>query len=132
MTISAGWARVTVRAFEAAKAASVKVRNAPSEEVYRVVFGATLSSLDRYSRYSTAAEARDSRAWREGYGGIGVTIRAEKGQTRIITVMPGTPGQRAGLKDNDVIVAIAGVSIRGMTLRNVVQRLRGPRGSGSC
>jgi len=124
-----GWARVTVRAFQASKKVSVKIRNAPSEEVYRVVFGSTLASLDRYSRYSTAAEARDSRAWREGYGGIGITIRSEKGLTRIITVMPGSPGQKAGLKDNDVIIAIAGVAIRKMNLRNVVRRLRGPRGS---
>lgn len=124
-----GWARTTVKAFEAAKAVSPKVKNAPSEEVYRVVFGASLASLDRYSRYSTAAEARDSRAWREGYGGIGITIRSEKGVTRIITVMPGTPGQQAGLRDNDVIAAIAGVPVKGMTLRNIVQRLRGPRGS---
>lgn len=124
-----GWAGVTVRAFEAAGKRSVKIRNAQPEEVYRTVFRAALTSLDRYSRYSTPAEARENRALREGYGGIGVTIRANNGLTRIISVMPGTPGDKAGLKDNDIIAAIAGVPIRGMSLNNVVRRLRGPRGS---
>ena len=124
-----GWAGVTVRAFEAAGNRSVKIRNAQPEEVYRAVFRAALSSLDRYSRYSTPAEARENRALREGYGGIGVTIRTENGLTRIVSVMPGAPGDKAGLKDNDIIAAIAGTPISGMSLRNVVQRLRGPRGS---
>ena len=124
-----GWARVTVQAFQEAKNVSVKIRNAPSEEVYRVLFSSTLASLDRYSRYSTSAEARDSRAWRDGYGGIGIIIRSEKGDIRIITVMPGSPGQKAGLKDNDIITAIAGIPVSKMSLGSVVQRLRGPKAS---
>lgn len=123
------WAGVTVRAFEAAAERSVKIRDARPEEIYRAVFRAALRSLDRYSRYATPAEARQNRALREGYGGIGVTIRAENGITRIVSVMPGTPGDKAGLKDDDIIAAIAGVSIRGMSLSNVVQRLRGRRGT---
>ena len=124
-----GWAGVTVRAFEIAGKQSVRIRNAQPEEVYRAVFRAALQSLDRYSRYSTAAEARENRAIREGYGGIGVTIRAEKGIARIVSVMPGTPGDKAGLKDNDIIAAIAGVPLRGKSLNYVVRHLRGPRGS---
>lgn len=124
-----GWAGVTVRAFEAVGKRSVKIRNAQPEEVYRAIFRAALTSLDRYSRYATPAEARENRALREGYGGIGITVRAENGLTRIVSVMPGTPGDKAGLKDNDIIAAIAGVPIRGMTLNDVVRRLRGPRGS---
>lgn len=124
-----GWAGVTVRAFEIAGKQSVRIRNAQPEEVYRAVFRAALQSLDRYSRYSTAAEARENRASREGYGGIGVTIRAEKGIARIVSVMPGTPGDKAGLKDNDIIAAIAGVPLRGKSLNYVVRHLRGPRGS---
>ncbi len=124
-----GWAGVTIRAFEAAGARSVRIRNARPEEIYRAVFHAAMASLDRYSRYSTPEEARENRAWREGYGGIGVTIRAGNGHTRIVSVMPGTPGHRAGLKDNDIILAIGGTGIEGMSLSQVVRRLRGPRGS---
>ena len=126
---SRGWAGVTVRSFESAGKRSAKIRNAQPEEVYRAVFRAALSSLDRYSRYSTPAEAREIRVLREGYGGIGVTIRAEKGVTRIISVMAGTPGHKAGLKDGDIITAIAGIPTKGMSLNKVVRQLRGPRGS---
>ena len=126
---SRGWAGVTVRSFESAGKRSAKIRNAQPEEVYRAVFRAALSSLDRYSRYSTPAEAREIRVLREGYGGIGVTIRAEKGVTRIISVMAGTPGHKAGLKDGDIITAIAGIPTKGMSLNKVVRQLRGPGGS---
>lgn len=124
-----GWADVTVRAFEIAGNRSIRIRNAQPEEVYRAVFRTALESLDRYSRYSTPSEARENRALREGYGGIGVTIRTEKGIVRIVSVMPGTPGDRAGLKDNDIIAAIAGVPLQGKSLNYVVRHLRGPRGS---
>jgi carboxyl-terminal processing protease len=128
-TDSIAWARTTVRVLLAARTKSAKIRNAPAEEVYQAVFTSAIKSLDKYSRYSSAAEARDSRAWREGYGGIGITIRAEKGQTRILSVMPKTPGAKAGLKARDIIVRIGGTAIKDWKLRAVVQKLRGPRGS---
>lgn len=123
------WADTTVDVFLAARTVSPKVRKAGAEAIYKAVFDSALSSLDRYSRYSSAAEARDSRAWREGYGGIGITIRSEKGETKVVSVMPNTPAERAGIKADDAIIGIDGHSTKGWKLRQIVRHLRGPRGS---
>ena len=85
--------------------------------------------LDRYSRYASAEQARENRASRSGFVGIGVRIRQDKGVTRIVTVFPETPAERAGLKSEDSVLKVDGVAITGMSLRQVVKRLRGPSGS---
>ncbi len=123
------WADTTVDAFLAARSVSPKIREANAETIYKAVFDSALTSLDKYSRYASAADARDSRAWREGYGGIGITIRHEKGLTKVVSVMPTTPAAKAGVKAEDTIVGIDGRATKGWTLRQVVRQLRGPRGS---
>ena len=108
---------------------SPKLKKTSPEKIYDAVFRNSLKSLDRFSRYTSASEARERRIMREGYGGIGITIQRVKGYTTIVSVMPGTPAARAGLMPRDQIVAIGGQSIVGAELRDVVTKLRGPRGS---
>ncbi len=123
------WADTTVDAYLAARTVSPKVRKANAETLYKAVFDSALSSLDKYSRYSSAADARDSRAWREGYGGIGITIRNDKGVTKVVAVMSKTPAERAGVKADDTIIGIDDRPTKGWTLQQIVRHLRGPRGS---
>jgi carboxyl-terminal processing protease len=123
------WARRTHEIVLAAEKASPKVRKAGSEKIYQVMFRSATRGLDRYSRYATAAEARNRRAIQEGYTGIGISVRSEKGMTIVVMVMPGTPAERAGLKAEDAIVGIEGQNIVGWELSDVVRKLRGPRGS---
>lgn len=123
------WAVLTTAVVAAGRAASPQIRNASAERLYEVVFDKALTKLDRYSRYATAEEARENRAQRMGFGGIGVRIRSEKGVTRVVSVIPDTPASRAGLKPKDAIVKVDGEPITGMKLRQVIKRLRGPRGA---
>ncbi len=123
------WARRTHEIILAAERVSPKVRKAGSEKIYQVMFRSATKGLDRYSRYATAAEARNRRAIQEGYTGIGISVRSEKGMTKVVMVMPGTPAERAGMKSDDSIVGIEGQNIVGWELSDVVRKLRGPRGS---
>lgn len=125
-----GWAILTEAIVVAGQEASEPLREAGSERIFEVVFDNALEPLDRYSRYASAEEARENRALREGFGGIGVRIRVDdEGRTRVVTVMPDTPAQQSGLKPDDAIVAVEGESIVGYDLRQVVRRLRGPHGT---
>lgn len=125
-----GWAVATEAVVLAGREVSQPLREMDSEAVFEVVFDKALEPLDKYSRYSSAEEARENRALREGFGGIGVRIRIDDdGKTRVVSVMPETPADAAGLHADDAIVAVEGESIVGYDLRQVVRRLRGPRGS---
>lgn len=124
-----GWASLTTAVVEASRAYSPQLKAASAEELFKVIFDGALEHLDRYSRYATAAQARENRALRSGFGGIGVQIRQDKGITKIVIVFPETPAERAGLKSKDSILEVDGIAITGMTLRKVVGRLRGANGS---
>ncbi len=124
-----GWADTTAAAVRAATTASEELRKAGTERVHQAIIGSALNSLDTFSRYVPPADARDNRAQRSGYGGIGITVQLVQGQLKVVSVMPGTPAEVAGLKAEDSIIRIGGKPTAGLELRQIVQQLRGPEGS---
>lgn len=96
------------------------------DETLSDFFRGGLSSLDRYTRYESPAEARNTRARREGFGGLGITIRYENGATFVRDVYGGTPAEKAGLMVGDRITHIGGDPLDGLSQAEVVSRLRGP------
>jgi carboxyl-terminal processing protease len=120
------WGELAARYIDTAKLESPKLALTPPEQIYEAVFDGMVSKLDGFSRYSSAADADDNRASREGFGGIGVKVAVADGKVRIISVMQYTPAQRAGLQPEDIILAIDGQDVAGMDQRQVVEKLRGP------
>jgi carboxyl-terminal processing protease len=123
------WAAVTASAITLARTASPQLADDKPDAVYKAVFDGMLGKLDRFSRYSTPDSAREHRAAREGFGGIGVRVAIEDGGVRVSSVMQDGPGGRGGLKPEDLITHIDGEAVTGMELQAVIQRLRGPIGS---
>jgi carboxyl-terminal processing protease len=124
-----GWAQITVAVIQASAGAAAAIARATTDKIQHAVLTSALSSLDGFSRYVAPADARESRALRNGYGGIGITVQQVQGQLKVVSVMPGTPAESAGLRADDAIVRIAGKPIAGLELRAIVQQLRGPEGS---
>ncbi|MEX1203756.1 MAG: S41 family peptidase [Dongiaceae bacterium] len=120
------WGVLTARTVDAARAASPLLREAPSEAVYEAVFAGVIGSLDGYSHYSGAESARENRASREGFGGIGVRIAVEDAGVRIVSVMHYTPAERAGLRADDLISDIDDDPAQDLDQQTAVDRLRGP------
>ncbi|SMF20754.1 carboxyl-terminal processing protease [Tistlia consotensis] len=123
---SGPWARATAEAVADTRKLSKPLADTPIESVYETMFDAMLTQLDTYSRYAGRDEARENRASRDGFGGIGVRIRVVEEGVRVMDVMEGTPAEAAGLKNDDLIVSIDGESAVGLDQRDVVRRLRGP------
>ncbi|BBK32534.1 peptidase S41 [Allostella humosa] len=119
------WAAVMTRAVAAARADSRKLSTAESDAVYDAVLTAMVAGLDRFSRYAGSDVAREQRASRDGFGGIGVTINVENGVTRIVSVIPESPAAMAGVQVDDQILTIDGNGAAGLDQREVVQLLRG-------
>ena len=121
-----GWAALTAKVSAAGRRTSKELRTASDEKLYEAVFDGVLSSLDIFSRYAGAEQARRNREKRDGFDGIGIRVRMEAGAARVTRVLPDTPAAGAGLRKGDHITHVDGVSVRDFKRHDVVQRLRGP------
>ncbi len=90
------------------------------------MFDGITAALDRFSRYSSPDVARDQRAARDGFGGIGVTLDTSNGEFRITAVTPRGPAELAGIRPDDRLVAVDKVPTAGRSHSDVVHALRGP------
>ncbi len=122
---TAAWSDTTVAAIGIARNASPALHDARAERIFRAVFDGALAPLDRFSRYADAVTATENRALRDGFGGIGVTIRIEDLHALIIDVSEKGPARRAGLMPEDRVTHVDGQPIAGWTQRQLVDVLRG-------
>ncbi|MEW5728040.1 MAG: S41 family peptidase, partial [Pseudomonadota bacterium] len=120
------WARLTITLALDARGVSKAVEDAGLEQVYEAVFDSTLSKLDMFSRYSGAKEAREHRASRNGFGGVGIKFDMVEGEAKVIEVMDGAPAAKAGMQLGDIITHIEGQTVAGMAKDDISSRLRGP------
>jgi carboxyl-terminal processing protease len=89
-----------------------------------------LSGLDPHSDYLDEGEYQELISDSEGeFAGIGIEINRDENRLRIISPIDDTPAANAGLKAGDVIARINGEPTDSMTLRDAVDKLRGPSGS---
>jgi carboxyl-terminal processing protease len=62
------------------------------------------------------------------FSGIGATVQPRNGDL-VLAPLPNTPAERAGVKPDDVLLSVDGVSAKGWNELQAVQKIRGPRGS---
>jgi len=127
--VAEGLSNRTYDAIETLRLSSPALKQRQSEAIYAAFFDGMISGLDAYTRYAGAERARENRAQREGYGGIGIRIRLFSDAIQVSSVMEGTPAQRAGLKADDEITGVDGAPAVDLDLPGAVTLLRGPIGS---
>ncbi|HKT18210.1 MAG TPA: S41 family peptidase [Stellaceae bacterium] len=89
-----------------------------------------LSSLDPHSSYMDAKEYKEMMVQTRGeFGGLGMQVTMENGLVKVVSPIDDTPAAKAGMKPNDLIVAIDGAAVTDMTLSEAVDKLRGPIGT---
>ncbi len=90
-----------------------------------------VEALDNpYSAYFTPEEYELELTHEQGaFGGIGATVGVRDGQIIVIGPIPGTPAASAGIKSGDVIFAVNGETIEGLSIEEVVLKIRGPEGT---
>ncbi|MBL8708140.1 MAG: PDZ domain-containing protein [Rhodospirillaceae bacterium] len=119
------WGKAAAEILGEARRVSPAITKAGDEKIYETVFTGIVGKLDGFSRYSGADAAKEEKAARDGFGGIGVRISVEDDQVRITSVMHYTPAERLGLKRDDLVLEIDGDTVEGMTQQQVVNLLRG-------
>jgi carboxyl-terminal processing protease len=127
--VAKGLSKRTYDAIVTLRSTSPSLQQRQSEAIYTAFFEGMISGLDAYTRYAGAERARENRAQREGYGGIGIRIRIFTDAIQVSSVMEGTPAQIAGLKAEDEITGVDGTPAVDLDLPEAVAMLRGPIGS---
>jgi carboxyl-terminal processing protease len=96
------------------------------DEIDKVMFDGIAGGLDRFSRYATPQTARDQRAARDGFGGVGAILEDDAYPFRITKIIPGSPAEVAGIRVGDSIVAVDGEPTSKRSQNDVIRQLRGP------
>ena len=89
-----------------------------------------LSNLDPHSSYLGPEDFRDLQESTSGeFGGIGIEVGIEDDYVKIVSPIDDTPASKAGIEAGDLIVKIDSQVAKGMTMMEVVEKLRGKPGS---
>jgi carboxyl-terminal processing protease len=73
--------------------------------------------------------AQQNEQLRGDFQGIGANVNLIGGQVVIVSPIPGSPAEKAGILAGDIIVNVDGKDVNGMTLDDVVALIRGPKGT---
>jgi carboxyl-terminal processing protease len=86
-----------------------------------------VAELDPHSAYMTPRDFALFNQDTEGsFGGIGVEVDFKDDFVVVIAPIPESPSMRAGVKSGDLIVAVDGKLLRGMSIDKIVRLMRGP------
>jgi carboxyl-terminal processing protease len=111
-----------------------KIQNEYVEEIDQAeamdsAINGLLQSLDPYSSYMSPKVFKESLTETSGeFGGLGIEVTMEAGVIKVISPIDDTPAAKAGIKAGDYIVRINGEQVRGKSLMEAVNLMRGPVG----
>jgi carboxyl-terminal processing protease len=89
-----------------------------------------LSALDPHSSYLNDEALKEINVQTKGeFGGLGIEITQEATITRVISAIEDTPAFKAGVKSGDYIVKINDKNAVGLSIEEVVKKLRGKPGT---
>jgi carboxyl-terminal processing protease len=93
--------------------------------------GLANAANDPYTEYFTPAEAKSfNNELNNSFSGIGAELGTDSsGDIQVIAPIAGTPAEQAGLKAQDIIATINGVSTSGMSVDAAVDKIRGTAGT---
>jgi carboxyl-terminal processing protease len=86
-----------------------------------------LTGLDPHSAYMTEQQWHDMQSETSGrFGGIGLEVTENGGLLQVVSPIDGTPAAAAGLRPGDLITAVNGKTVEGLSLNDAVTEMRGP------
>ena len=85
---------------------------------------------DRFSHYFDPKTLEDFNAQTSGqFTGVGLAVNEVKDGLRIAQVYPDTPAEEAGLEEGDVITAVDGEPLKGLSAEAAAAEIKGPPGT---
>ena len=85
---------------------------------------------DPHASYLSAEQhSREQEGYRGYFEGIGAQVTLTEAGLTVIAPIPGAPAEEAGIRAGDLILAVDGENIEGLTLIESVNLIRGPGGT---
>lgn len=89
-----------------------------------------LMGLDPHSVYLTKEAFEGLQEATTGeFTGLGLEVGTKDGYVEIISPIDGSPAAEAGLQSGDMILKLGTVPVKGMSLNDAIDQMRGPAGS---
>jgi carboxyl-terminal processing protease len=99
-------------------------------ELIESAINGMLSSLDPHSSYLNAKDYQDMQVQTRGeFFGLGIEVTMENELIKVISPIDDTPAAKAGILAGDVVTHLDGEQVQGLTLREAVEKMRGPANS---
>ena len=96
------------------------------EKLIKNAINGMLQSLDPHSSYLDLKESQSMQEQTKGeFGGLGIEVTMENELVKVITPIDDTPASKAGVLAGDLVSQIDGTEVRGMTLQEAVEKMRG-------
>lgn len=106
------------------------VKKPDDKKLIEAAINGMLTSLDPHSAYLSPESLNDMHVQTRGeFGGLGIEVKMENRLVKVISPIDGTPAAKAGVLPGDYISHLDGEQVEGLTLREAVERMRGPVGS---
>ncbi|MEM0900166.1 MAG: S41 family peptidase [Pseudomonadota bacterium] len=103
------------------------VEQPDDRDLVKSAIGGMLSSLDPHSAYLDPDDAQEMQTQTRGeFGGLGIEVTMENELVKVVAPMFGTPAEDAGVLAGDFISKIDGDEVRGLSLQQAVEKMRGP------
>ncbi|MDQ3862064.1 MAG: S41 family peptidase [Actinomycetota bacterium] len=103
----------------------------PKKQTYGAIRGMLKTLGDEgHTRFLTPQEReQNDRSLSGTYVGIGVQLEVKNGKVVVATPIDGSPAEKAGISPDDVLVAVDGKSVKGEDISEVVEKVKGPKGT---
>lgn len=98
--------------------------------LYGAIAGAYASVGDPYTTFLSPDVSKDFENELSGsLEGVGIKVGVFENYPAVIACLEGSPAQKAGLKPKDKITKVDGADVMGMTLDEVISKIRGQEGT---
>ena len=105
------------------------VQDITDKELFDNAIKGMLEGLDPHSTFLNEKDFKDLKIGTKGeFGGLGIEVTMEDGFVKVITPIDDTPAFKAGVKAGDLIIEIDSKSVKGLSLNQAVDLMRGKVG----
>jgi carboxyl-terminal processing protease len=109
---------------------NTRATSADDERVVQAAIDGLLAAADPHSNYMNAQTFRGMQVQTRGeFGGVGTELTMQDGLAQVVAPIDDTPAAKAGMRAGDLVVQIDDDQVRGLTLNQVVEKMRGPVGT---